>query len=45
MNHNLLVMVLIGVILTLLLPLTESFHSNEPAFTADNLVRIDLIAK
>jgi hypothetical protein len=45
MNRNLLVVFLIGIILALLLPLTEPYSASELAFTYDNLVQIDLVAK
>lgn len=45
MNKNLLVVLLIGIILALLLPLTEQYSASELAFTYDNLVKINLIAK
>lgn len=43
MERNLLVIVLVAVILALLLPLTTPYFTNEPAFTADNLIRINSI--
>lgn len=45
MNRNLIVVFLIGVILALLLPLTGGFLASEEAFTPDNLVQINLVAK
>jgi uncharacterized membrane protein affecting hemolysin expression len=44
-NKNLLVVFLIGVILALLLPLTEQYTASELAFTYDNLVQLNLGAK
>jgi hypothetical protein len=45
MNKNLLVVILIGIILVLLLPLTEQYSAYELAFTYDNLVSTKLVAK
>ncbi|HQA49098.1 MAG: hypothetical protein ACOX6F_00540 [Syntrophomonadaceae bacterium] len=45
MNKNLLVVILIGIILVLLLPLTEQYSAHELAFTYDNLVSTKLVAK
>lgn len=41
MGRKLIIMLLLGVILTLLIPVTTHFYSLEQAFTPDNLVRIN----
>jgi len=41
MGRKLIIMLLLGVILTLLIPVTTYFYSLEQAFTPDNLVRIN----
>lgn len=45
MNKNMIIIVLIGVILALLLPLTGTTFSTEQAFTPDNLIQVNLDAK
>ncbi|HOB12175.1 MAG TPA: hypothetical protein PKO32_03375 [Syntrophomonadaceae bacterium] len=45
MNKNLLVIILIGIIFALLLPLTGQFSASELAFTCNNLVKINMVAK
>ncbi|HOQ08718.1 MAG TPA: hypothetical protein PLG09_01185 [Syntrophomonadaceae bacterium] len=45
MYKNLLVICLIGIILALLLPITEQYSASELAFTYDNLVQTEIIAK
>jgi len=45
MNKNLLEILLIGIILALLLPLTEQISASELAFTCNNLVQVNLVAK
>lgn len=45
MGRNLLVIFLVAVILTLLLPLTTAYFANEPAFTADNLIKINSVSE
>lgn len=43
MGRRLLIILLIGIILTLLIPVTNRYYSLEQAFTPDNLVRINLL--
>lgn len=44
MGRKLIIMLLVGVILTLLIPVTTRFYSLEQAFTSDNLVRMNSLA-
>ncbi|HHV16052.1 MAG TPA: hypothetical protein GXX58_05700, partial [Gelria sp.] len=41
MGRRLLIILLIGVILTLLIPVTSKYYSLEQAFTPDNLIRVN----
>lgn len=45
MSKNLMVVFLIGIILALLLPLTEQYSASELAFTYNNLVQTNIVAK
>ncbi|SHG58938.1 hypothetical protein SAMN02745221_00555 [Thermosyntropha lipolytica DSM 11003] len=45
MYKNLIVIILMAVILALLIPLTADIFSIEKAFTPDNLVRMDIVAR
>jgi hypothetical protein len=42
---NIITTVLIGIILSLLIPLTADMFYTEPAFTPDNLIRINAASK
>ncbi len=44
MGRRLLIILLIGVILTLLIPVTSKYYSLEQAFTPDNLIRVNSLA-
>jgi len=41
LGRRLIIMLLIGVILTLLIPLTTHYYALEQAFTPDNLIRMN----
>lgn len=41
MGRRLFIILLIGVILTLLIPITSRYYSLEQAFTPDNLIRVN----
>lgn len=43
MGRKLIIMLLVGVILTLLIPVTTHFYSSEQAFTVGNLVGMNLL--
>ncbi len=42
MGRNLLPVVLVAIIFTLLIPITNYFYAHEQAFTPDNLVKLEL---
>lgn len=41
MLRNLLPVVLVAIILTLLVPITDCINANELAFTPDNLIKLE----
>ncbi|MGR6836176.1 hypothetical protein [Syntrophomonas erecta] len=45
MARSLVTIVLIAVILALLIPITTDIFINQPAFTPDNLVQLDVVFK
>jgi hypothetical protein len=43
--ERLIIVFLVAVILCLLVPLTNQYYYSEQAFTADNFIRVYLVAK